>query len=202
VVSEAEPEYLRPYLSAARRHGEGFKSLLWESPRTQGVRFHAMTRVCDFHGKSVLDVGCGRGDLLDWLRERGIEPEHYTGLEAVEPLARAAMGKRRTGCLIVRGDFMQEPKRLFVGADVIAFSGSLNTLEPEAFYRTLGTAWDAATEAVVFNFLKSSERAGASYLYWHKPAVVKQFVRAFSEDVRLVGDYLDGDCTICVRKHA
>ena len=125
VVYEAEPEYLRPYLSAARRHGEGFKTLLWESPRTQGVRFHAMTRVCTFHGKSVLDVGCGRGDLLDWLRERGIEPEHYTGLEAIEPLARAAMRKRRAACLIVQGDFVQEPKRLFAGADVIAFSGSL-----------------------------------------------------------------------------
>src|SRR5207248_339479 len=146
----------------------------------------AMTRACDFHGKLVLDAGCGRGDLLDWLRERGIEPEHYTGLEAVEALAAAAARKRRQGCLIVCGDFVEEPKRLFAGADVIAFSGSLNTLEPEAFYRTLRTAWEAATEAVVFNFLKSAERAGASYLYWHKPAVVKQFARELSDDVRVV----------------
>jgi hypothetical protein len=197
-----QPEYLRPYLNAARRHGEGFGSLLWESPRTQRLRFEALTRVCDFAGKSILDVGCGRADLLDYLRERGIEPEHYTGLEAVGPLAEAAGRRRRKACLIVRADFVAEPARLLAGADVVVFSGSLNTIESEPFFATLRTAWEGATEALAFNFLKSKDRAGAAYLYWHRPPVVKRFARSElgAAAIACVDDYLDGDCTMCLRK--
>src|SRR3954451_9296777 len=78
--------YLAPYVSAAERHAGGFRSLLWASVSTQEKRFDAFTRVCDFAGKSILDVGCGRADLLDYLLGRGIEPDHYVGLEAVQLL--------------------------------------------------------------------------------------------------------------------
>jgi hypothetical protein len=194
------PEYLKPYADAVRRHGDGFRSLLWESPRTQALRFEALTRVCDLQGKSILDVGCGRADLFDYLRDCGIPPDHYTGLEAVDALASAAEAKARKNCLIVRADFVKDPARLLCGADVVLFSGSHNTLEPDAFYATLRTAWHAATEAVAFNFLKSSERAGASYLYWHRPSVVRRFAKELGADCAMVDDYLDGDCTACFTK--
>jgi hypothetical protein len=139
---------------------------------------------------------------LDYLRERGIEPQHYTGLEAVAPLAEAAGRKRRKACLIVRADFVADPARLLAGADIVVFSGSLNTIESEAFFATLRTAWEGATETLAFNFLKSKDRAGATYLYWHRPAVVKRFARGElgAAEVAWVDDYLDGDCTMCLRK--
>ena len=56
--------YLQPYLKAAERHGAGFGSLLWASPETQASRFDAVERLGRLHGKSILDVGCGRADLL------------------------------------------------------------------------------------------------------------------------------------------
>src|SRR5438045_4009908 len=52
--------YLLPYLKAAELHGSGFGSLLWASPETQATRFDAIERLGRLHGKSVLDVGCGR----------------------------------------------------------------------------------------------------------------------------------------------
>ncbi|MCC7350837.1 MAG: hypothetical protein IT446_09730 [Phycisphaerales bacterium] len=36
--SQPEPEYLAPYALAARRHANGFASLLWASRRTQALR--------------------------------------------------------------------------------------------------------------------------------------------------------------------
>ena len=44
---------------------------------------------------------------------------------------------------------------MFVGADVIAFSGSLNTMDDETFYATLRRAYDATAATLVFNFLAS-----------------------------------------------
>src|SRR3954468_23327877 len=122
--------YLLPYLRAADKHGADFPSLLWASPQTQAARFDAIQRLGCPHGKSVLDVGCGRADLLDFLLDRGVRPADYVGIEAVEDLARAAETKHRrmNDVSIIRADFAREPLRLFVAADVVIFSGSLNTI--------------------------------------------------------------------------
>ncbi|MGE5609570.1 MAG: hypothetical protein ACM359_09980 [Bacillota bacterium] len=192
--------YLQPYLQAAERYGAGFKSLLWASPRTQQARFEALVRVCDFRGRMVLDAGCGRADLLDYLRWAGVELEHYTGIEAVADLAQAARQKNHPRSLIIEADFVRQPHRLLVGADVIVFCGSLNTFDEKSFYDTLATAFEAATEMVVFNFLSSPRLAGADWLLWHAPKDVRAFAQRLTADVAMLDDYMDGDCTLAMRK--
>src|SRR2546423_14466740 len=80
-TSKAE-DYLTPYREAASRHGDRFGSLLWASPRTQAARFDAICRLAHLAGKRVLDAGCGRADLMDFMISRGIEPAEYVGIEA------------------------------------------------------------------------------------------------------------------------
>ncbi len=195
-----QPGYLAPYRAAVRKHGGGFRSLLWDSLKSQAARFDVMARLCRFHKKSILDVGCGRADLLDFLLGKGIEPEHYTGLEAVDELADAAEQKKRANSLIIRTDFIAEPARLFTAADIIVFSGSLNMLESNVFYATLRTAHNAAVKEVAFNFLSSPYLAGADYLHWHRPSVVQKFAEELGGQVKMREDYLEGDCTVRIRK--
>jgi hypothetical protein len=196
---EAEA-YLEPYLRAASRHGDRFASLLWASPKTQAARFDAICRLADMQRRRMLDAGCGRADLLDFLLERGIEPAEYIGIEAVDELAAAAMRKQLPKAQIVHGDFVRDPKQLEVGADVIVFSGSLNTLGPEQFYLSLRQGWEAADEVLVFNFLAATHIASAQWLTWHHAADVLTQMRQLSNQVRMLEDYLDGDCTIAVFK--
>jgi hypothetical protein len=200
VSTETDPTYLAPYLRAASRHGAGFSSLLWASPRTQTARFAALTRLVGLNGKSLLDVGCGRADLLDFLLERNIRPAHYVGLEGVPALADAAEAKGHPDAMIVRADFVREPLRLFVAADVVYFSGSLNTLDPVTFYATIRKAYDATAEVLVFNFLTSPELAGMSYLHWHQAHEVWAFCKSLTDDVRRLDDYLPGDTTFALTK--
>ena len=197
----AEP-YLLPYLRAADKNGAEFPSLLWASPDTQAARFDAIERLGHLHGKSVLDVGCGRADLLDFLLDRGVTPADYVGIEAVEDLAAAAEAKRRrfTDVRIVRADFVREPLRLFIAADVVVFSGSLNTLEDADFYTTLRRAFEACAEALVFNFLANAYLAGAPYLRWRRAADVVDFASKTSHEVHTLDDYLHGDFTVAVHK--
>src|SRR3982751_195878 len=89
------PAYLDPYLRAAKLHGSGFSSLLWACPETQAARFDALVRAIDLSGRKVLDVGCGRGDLMDFLTVRGVRISEYIGIEAVDALAGAADEKCR-----------------------------------------------------------------------------------------------------------
>jgi SAM-dependent methyltransferase len=192
-VAPVPADYLQPYLNAARTHGAGFPSLLWASAHTQRLRFDAITRMVDCAGKFVLDVGCGRADFLDHLHAVGQKPLQYIGIEAVPELASAARAKTE---LIVQADFIAEPKRLFVGADVIVFSGSLNTCDDDSFYRMLDRALDAANLAVVFNFLSSERLASADHLFWRKPADV--IARLAPSQVTRLDDYLLGDTTMRV----
>jgi len=198
----APEPYLLPYLRAANKHGSDFPSLLWASPQTQAARFDAIQRLGDLDAKSVLDVGCGRADLLEFLHSRGVRPADYVGIEAVEDLAAAAEARcrRLPDASVVRADFVREPMRMFVGADVVVFSGSLNTVEDDDFYRTLRRAFDAAAETVVFNFLCYSYLAGADYLRWHRAGDVVAFANTLTPDVRTLDDYLHGDFTVAMRK--
>jgi hypothetical protein len=200
--SQPEPAYLAPYARAARRHANGFASLLWASRRTQALRFEALCRLRSMKGCSILDVGCGRADLLEFLIGRKEAPARYVGLEGIGGLARAAAGRNLPGCAIIEGDFVADPKRMFVGAEVIVFSGSLNTLSKPQFYRTLERAYEAAGAAVVFNYLCSDELAGTRYLNWHKPAEVMAFARSLSGSVRKIEGYISGDCGVSMEKPA
>jgi SAM-dependent methyltransferase len=197
---DTEP-YLQPYVQATQQHGAGFKSLLWASPRTQQARFDALLRVCDFRGRQVLDAGCGRADLLDYLLRLGIEVEHYTGLEAVAALAEVARRKQHPRALIIEADYVRQPHRLLAAADVIIFCGSLNTFDDKTFYDTLAMAYSAATEIVAFNFLSSPRLAGADWLSWHRPEEVVAFAQQLTPEVTMLNDYMDGDCTIAMRKN-
>ena len=197
----AAPEpYLVPYLQASQQYGAGFGALLWASRKTQRARFEAIRLAYDLEGKSLLDAGCGRADLMGHLLEKNVHPADYVGIEAVEALAAAAEARNYPNARIIRGDFVRDPGRLFVGADVIVFSGSLNTMDPPAFYATLQRAYDATAEAMVFNFLSSPTLAGKEYLAWHRPEVVLGFARQLAGDVRVLTDYLPGDCTVAMLK--
>jgi len=199
-LSGVDNGHLGPYIKAARQHGAGFGALLWASPRTQRTRFETIRLMVDPAGRRILDAGCGRADYLAYLIESGVWPADYVGIEGVETLAAAARAKALPNTTIVCADFVLEPARLFVGADIVVFSGSLNTLKDEAFYATIRRAYDAAGVALVFNFLNSTYLAGQDYLFWRRSNDVFQFARQFCGDVRIKDNYLQGDCTACLTK--
>jgi hypothetical protein len=199
-MASERPGYLQPYERAAREHGAGFGSLLWASPTTQAARFQAICRMVDLNGRSLLDIGCGRADFLDYLSARKVDLLSYTGIEGVEALANAAREKRQARAQILHADFVAQPEHMLVGADVALLCGSLNTMNTTQFYATITRAFEAAKELLVFNFLCSSQLAGATYLTWHRTSDVMEFARGLSERVRKLEDYMPGDCTITVAK--
>ena len=200
-VSDTEqPTYLQPYSRAVKRHGPDFRALLWASRRTQEQRFEALAHVADPTGLTILDLGCGRADFLDFLVTRGTPPKKYFGIEGVRELAEAAENKNVDNSRIVIADFVREPRRMQVGADLIYCSGALNTIETDDFYLTIRNAFAAAKRAFVFNFLSSSLLAGTNYLRWHHPRAVLKFCRSLSEDITRHEGYIEGDCTIAMKK--
>ncbi|HEY0511351.1 MAG TPA: methyltransferase domain-containing protein [Thermoanaerobaculia bacterium] len=197
------PFYLYPYHDARRQGARGFHALLWSSLEGQQVRFEAIARSCPLAGTRILDVGCGRADLLGFLLERGVVPAHYLGMDMVPESLRAARRKKYERCEILpAADFVREPEKLQVGADVVIFSGSLNTLSRPQFYRSLRAAWEASGQWLVFNFLNSRSWCGEDWLSWHRRSSVVTFCRSLGGEARYDESYLEGDCTVAVRRPA
>jgi hypothetical protein len=197
-----DPPYLRPYLDATARHGAGFDSLHWANPAAQAARFAAIARWTEIENRTILDAGCGRADLLDYLLNQRIRPRRYIGIEAVEPLAQAAEQKNLPNAEIQRGDFLANPDILNQHADVIIFSGSLNTLTPEDFYSSLRIGWQFTRSELAFNFLCTPRLAAADHLSWYPIGDLKRFAENLTPDVAVDDSYRDGDCTIVMRKLA
>jgi hypothetical protein len=200
-----DPPYLRPYLDATAKHGAGFDSLLWANPAAQAARFAAIARWAEIENRTVLDAGCGRADLLDYLLNQRIRPSRYIGIEAVEPLAEVAQQKvlaqkLLSNATIQRGDFLANPELLNQHADVIIFSGSLNTLTPDEFHSSLRIGWEYTRSELAFNFLCSPRLASGDHLNWYPIGELKRFAESLTSDVAVDDSYRDGDCTIVMRK--
>ena len=59
-----------------------FDILDWAGPETQVLRFEILADNVALHGRSLLDVGCGLGDLVAFLDKQGIDVD-YTGIDVV-----------------------------------------------------------------------------------------------------------------------
>jgi len=50
------------------KFGYSYESLNWESQISQYARFEVLLSIGEFEGKKLLDVGCGLGDLLKYIK--------------------------------------------------------------------------------------------------------------------------------------
>lgn len=79
-MSRADP--LR-YKRAFNEYGESPKALRWANYKTAAVRYRQLVADLDIKNKSILDAGCGMGDILPFLYAKAIDFE-YLGVD-IEP---------------------------------------------------------------------------------------------------------------------
>ncbi|MFT3786671.1 MAG: hypothetical protein QM770_10960 [Tepidisphaeraceae bacterium] len=107
----------------------------------------------------------------------------------------------RTGQTIIQADIVREPVRLFVGAEVVYASGTLNTLPDDVVRPLLTHLLNAAGRVLAFNFLSTGERAGADHLFARTPETMQAWLNAPpSCKTRLLTGYLSGDATLIIEK--
>ncbi len=205
-MTHREKTYLDPYRQALREHGPGFKATLWATEEAQKLRFDVMHDMADFEGCSILDAGCGHGELAAHLLERGVQFTRYHGIDALEELIEAASARSLPRSTFAVADMISHPQVLAEhAADYVCLSGSLNTIEEPAARRIVRSAFDAASQGVVFNFLSDrphprwanrdvSPARRFDTLAW------LDWSMQLSSRVSFTQEYLDGhDATILIR---
>ena len=199
--------YLGPYVEAQREHGSDVKVTLWANERTQRLRFKVFCEMVFFTGKRVLDAGCSRGDFAAYLLTREQRYATFVGLDGLPEVIDFANGRGLADSEFHAGDFVAEPGLLTIGdPQVVAISGTLNTMEDDTALGLLDHCWDAAGEALVFNFLSDtvSPKAPLQKPPARRLPTLKLLDWAFGKTSQVVlrQDYFPGghDATILMRR--
>lgn len=154
----ADDDYLEPYRRAVEHFGATFDATLWTSRAYQALRFDVLRQMIDLEGLTLLDAGCGLGDLCEFLSERNVRLRRYIGVDGVAEIVAGATQRQLPRAEFHCRDFVSDAGALAIGhPDVIYFSGSLNTVPEATARQVVKRAWDVARRGVVFNFL--SDRA-------------------------------------------
>lgn len=70
-------------------------------------------------GSEILDIGCGSGRDMAWLKSRGFKP---TGFE--KSAGMAGLARKKSGCNVVEGDFLDHDFSIY-RADAVILSACL-----------------------------------------------------------------------------
>jgi len=152
----ADDDYLDPYRRAVEHFGATFDATLWTNREYQAVRFDVLRQMLDLDGLTLLDAGCGLGDLYEFLSERNVRLRRYIGVDGVAEIVAGATQRRLPHAEFHCRDFVSDAGALTIGApDVVYFSGSLNTVPEATARQVVQRAWGAARRGVVFNFLSN-----------------------------------------------
>jgi len=176
----------------------------WESEEAQRLRFDMLLSAVDLEGKSLLDVGCGTGNLLEHILSKNINVK-YTGVDILEKMIDIAKRKGLPGEFLHADIFKQ---KLFDNGtfDVIYTSGifNLNLGNNREFLKeAVGLFLDLSGETVVFNLLhKDSPDREDKYFYFY-PDEVKEMLSDYADrisTVEFIEAYLKNDFTVVIRK--
>lgn len=117
--------YYREFLS----HPDDARKVAWRTRFDQELRFENLLEAVDEAdtGLSILDVGCGLGDLYSWLRATGREGD-YLGVDIVPEMIEAARARHPAARFEVCDVLVKPPEQTF---DLVVCSGGLTVRTPE-----------------------------------------------------------------------
>jgi SAM-dependent methyltransferase len=201
------------YEGLLAQHGENYKALDWNSPESQRLRFKIFKELFVYGKKaaniSVLDVGCGFGDLYGFFKADGLLNRlriNYTGYDISQKLLEVARKKYPDAKFELK-DVLED--RYVPKFDYVFCSGVLNIRTSERdehldfVKEMLFRMYDLAGCGVGVNFLgegglplASEGDLSSGRYFFFKPEEIVNFCRFVCGKFILRHDYHAGDFTV------
>lgn len=178
------------------------RTLGWRDKYSQISRFEALCRGLTLDGSSLLDIGCGYGDLLAFIEFNNLRPQSYIGIDQQKQfISEARKRDFRTQSEFVCGDFST---LVLPRSDYVFASGSLNyqSANPNHTIEMIEKMYRAAERGCVFNLLDEEKLPSMRMLASHNKVGVLRYCRWLCPDAQLIEGYSDHDFTIAMIKKA
>lgn len=186
------------YQDKYKKYGVDPRSLCWHEKGAAHQRFRQFWAEIDFNGKSVLDVGCGFGEMAKFLRKRyfGVS---YTGVDIVPEFIKVAVKRYPEYKFLVR-DYLIDPME--EKYDVILASGVLNSnVSDNLEYRknAIRVMFDHAKIVLAFNMLgghPAPKKDKESNVWYADSLEILEYCMSLTRRVILRANYHPKDFTI------
>ncbi len=184
------------------RHGHSPNALYWSTREIQELHFELLCDIGIQSGDSLLDVGCGFGDLKAYLARAGIEVD-YQGVD----LSPHLIEKGRTlypAINLFEGDLFDfNPAPL--SFDYVMLSGALNEPMKDggAYARNvIRRMYESCRQGLAFNLLNAEHEWTANRfdLQSFLPQEMLAFCQGLGAQCRLHDDYLDNVFTLYLQR--
>jgi len=190
------------YSQSLAEHGAySEKALRWVSKENQLKRFQVFYEYLKNENMpTILDVGCGVGDLYGFLKEKKFAC-YYKGIDIVPEMVSAAKQKFPGGEFVV-ADIMTED----FSADFILASGimciKINQTQDHQEYvdKLIKRLFPLCHKALIFNMLDSLYFDDDEYFYPFVPFKIMEQLVHISTKTYIRHDYLNYDFTCYVGK--
>jgi SAM-dependent methyltransferase len=184
------------YAKTFKKYGRTPQGLSWSSPKTQEIRFLVITELLadEIKKSSIVDAGCGFGDLYGFWLERDLIPKSYIGIDSFEEFIKIAQ-KSFSKTAFLQRDILKDELPL---AHWYVASGSLNILSSFETWLFLEKMLVHATKGIVFNFL-CGEKQSETFNYNTKQEMESFFVeKGFT--CKMIDGYLENDMSVMIKK--
>jgi SAM-dependent methyltransferase len=188
------------YRKRLRKYGVGLKALGWHSKRAAEQRYEQLVSDIDFRGKTVLDVGCGFGDIIPYISGKTSHFE-YTGVDLVPEFIGQAKKRYPKYRFIVADYFNRPPDEKF---DIVICCGALNSNVKnnlEFRKKAIKSMFEHAKEALVFNMTgkyPQPKTSPKSNVWFAGPIQILKYCLTLSKKVILRNHYHSRDFTIVI----
>ena len=178
------------YNARFEKYGNDIKTVGWGSASSQKIRFEVLFRNLEPMGKTILDIGCGLGDLVPFLEERTDGDFQYIGIDIAEKLIEHATNTRENErTKFHHGDVFS---LCLPEVDIAVLSGALslevNNIESYA-YETMKRMHELVDEAACLNFLSKYVDYELDKNHHYSPEKVFTEAIKLTKRVNLFHDY-------------
>jgi SAM-dependent methyltransferase len=183
-----------------RLGGTLLHALGWRSEASQQLRFETLCAIGDLNHSTVLDLGCGYGDLRAFLGSRYADFV-YLGLEQMTEFVDEAQNRysHLPNTHFLQVDFLNV---VFPKVDYALASGAFGYRSSNSLYPfdVISELWGAVSKGLAFNMLDASVFQENDILAGRDVEDVMSFCRCLDPNAELVRGYLPDDFTVLMRR--
>ncbi len=174
------------------------------SELSQDLRFNALFKVGDMNGKTILDIGCGRGDFAPKVIESGVKYKKYLGTDVVPKMIDIAKNTTvldNTEFKVL--DVLTCTEKL--SFDYVVMCGPLNLRTPhteDIAKKLIRKAYEIANIGVAFNMTSvlGDEDKKTEHTYYFDPFEVLRYCATVTRNLKFDHTYLPHDFTVFMYK--
>jgi SAM-dependent methyltransferase len=197
-------DVIERYNKLLEEHGDSPQALGWSKNR-QKLRFKKLLDGIELGQQdTVLDFGCGFGDLYSFLKDNNYNYKSYTGIDINQKLVEMGQNKYSDIDLRVLDIFDNSSYEQLPNFDFVAASGVFNIKvenQDEFVKKSIKLLFNKTNKVLALNFLSDKVDYPTKDSFHHSPEKMISYISTLTKRYTLRNDYMPFEFTVYLYKN-